>query len=188
MFHTDDAFRPDAADYLLLFGIRNHDAVPTFVAAVRDVELSGADRRLLFEDRFHIVPDDEHIRQLELRAPGDPALSRAIEMRDNPPPVSVLFGDPDNPYARLDGPYMRCVGDDPRAGKALLALIAELERVRRPLIATAGTLLILDNRRVVHARDAFTPRYDGTDRWLRKIIIRHGLDANGDNPLSCVRF
>ncbi|MFB9693399.1 TauD/TfdA family dioxygenase [Actinoplanes digitatis] len=170
-FHTDDAFRPDSCDYILLFGVRNHDAVPTYVSAVRDVELGDDDRRVLSEARFHIIPDDEHIRQLELRAPGDPALRKAIEMRDRPAPVPVLFGNPFEPCIRLDAPYMSCVGDDPAARRALDALAAELHRVRRPLVAAQGTLLILNNRSVAHARESFTARYDGTDRWLRKIIV-----------------
>jgi L-asparagine oxygenase len=170
-FHTDDAFRPDSCDYILLFGLRNRDAVPTYIAAVRDVELAEDDRRVLFEDRFHIVPDGEHIRQLEQRAPGDPALRRAIEMRDHPAPVAVLFGDPAEPSIRLDAPYMRCIGDDPAAQRALRALEVELERVRRPFVAASGTLLILNNRSAAHGRESFRARYDGTDRWLRKIVV-----------------
>ena len=185
-FHTDDAFRPDSCDYLLLFGVRNPDVVPTYVAAVQDVVLRDEDRALLSEKRFHILPDDEHIRQLALRAPGDPALRRAVEMRDRPEPVSVLFDDPRNPHVRLDVPFMRCVDDDPAAERALCALLDELERVRRPLVAARGTLLILDNRSVVHARESFQARYDGTDRWLRKIVVSRDLSTDGVRPLSRV--
>ena len=187
-FHTDDAFRPDACDYLMLFGVRNRDVVPTYVAAVRDIRISERDRRLLSERRFHILPDDEHIRQLELRAPDDPALRQAIEMRDRPQAVPVLFGGEDNPRIRLDVPFMHCVDGDPEAERALLALHAELERVQRPLIAAQGTLLILDNRSVVHARGSFRARYDGTDRWLRKIVVSEGLAVDGIKPLSRVLF
>jgi Fe(II)/alpha-ketoglutarate-dependent arginine beta-hydroxylase len=179
MFHTDDAFRSDSANYLLLFGVRNHDLVPTYAAAVRDVLLSDGDRTLLTEPRFHIVPDDEHIRQLERRAPGEPALLRAIEMRDRPEPVPVIYGEPDHPRIRLDAPFMRCIDDEPNAMRALATLQAELERVRRPYVAAPGTLLILDNHGVVHARESFKARYDGTDRWLRKLIVSHDLSGAG---------
>jgi L-asparagine oxygenase len=180
-FHTDDAFRPDCCDYLMLFGVRNRDRVRTYVSSVRDVVLSSRDRALLLGERFYIVPDDEHIRQLELRAPGDPALQRAIEMRDRPRPVSVLFGDPRAPYIRLDVPFMRCIGDDPQTRSALAALHAELERVRRPLAVEPGMLLILNNRIAVHARDSFIARYDGTDRWLRKIIASRRPERSATN-------
>lgn len=184
-FHTEDAFRPDCCDYLMLFGVRNRDRVPTYVSSVRDLRLSDRIRTVLAQPRFHIVPDDEHIRQLRLRAPNDQALQLAIEMRDKPQPVSVLFGDPLIPWIRLDVPYIRCVDDDSEALHALTELGAELERVRRPYVAAQGSLLILDNRLAVHARESFTARYDGTDRWLRKILVSTRLPAAGysDRPL-----
>jgi len=175
VFHTDDAFHPDSCDYLLLFGVRNHDAVPTRVASVREADLEPDHRRRLAQDRFHIEPDEEHIRQLTARAPGHPALQRAIRMRDEQRPVPVLFGDASNPYLRVDEPYMRCVDDEPATKAALVALHAEFDRVQSPAVVGAGSLLILDNKVAAHARDSFTARYDGTDRWLRKIIVSRGL-------------
>jgi hypothetical protein len=145
------------------------------MSSVRDLTLDPEDRKVLFEDRFYIVPDDEHIRQLQHSASDHVALRRAIEMRDDPQPTSVLYGAEVNPYVRLDGPFTRCVGDDPAAERALAALHAELERVQRPIVVDQGTLLILDNRVAVHARNAFTARYDGTDRWLRKLIASRGM-------------
>ena len=39
----------------------------------------------------------------------------------------------------------------------------------------AGDILLFDNRRVMHARTPFEPRYDGTDRWLQRVIITDDL-------------
>lgn len=179
VFHTDDAFHPRTCDYLLLFGVRNHDRVPTRVASARDLRLDPDHRRLLSEARFHIEPDEEHIRQLAARRPGHPALERAIRMRDEPQPVSVLSGVSDHPYLRYDRGYMHCAERGGRGAAAALdaldALDAELERVSSPVVVAQGTLLILDNKVAAHARDAFTARYDGTDRWLRKIIVLRDL-------------
>jgi L-asparagine oxygenase len=174
VFHTDDAFRPDSCDYLLLLGARNPDRVPTYVASVRDIELDDGDRQMLSEPRFHIVPDDEHIRQLEERAPDHPALRRSVRMRDRPDLVPVLFGSGLNPYLRLDGPYMRVADGDPAAQRALDRLDRALHRVRRPVVIEQGSLLILDNHVAAHARESFAARYDGTDRWLRKLIVSRG--------------
>ncbi|HEY5335012.1 MAG TPA: TauD/TfdA family dioxygenase [Mycobacteriales bacterium] len=181
VFHTDDAFHPDSCDYLLLFGVRNHDAVPTLISSVRDLSLSHHERRLLSGNRFHIVPDDEHIRQLASSAPGHPALRRAIRMRDQPTPVPVLFGAASNPYLRLDGPYMRCIGGEEETEAALKTLHAELDRVRLSVVVGQGSLLIIDNKVAAHARASFTARYEGTDRWLRKIIVSRGLRKWSDS-------
>jgi hypothetical protein len=35
-----------------------------------------------------------------------------------------------------------------------------------------GDLLIVDNDAVVHGRVAFRARYDGSDRWLKRVLVR----------------
>jgi hypothetical protein len=35
-----------------------------------------------------------------------------------------------------------------------------------------GQLLLIDNDVAVHGRAPFTARYDGTDRWLKRVNIR----------------
>ncbi|MEU1662000.1 guanitoxin biosynthesis L-enduracididine beta-hydroxylase GntD [Streptomyces sparsogenes] len=177
-FHTEDGFHPNRCDYLLLFGLRNPDRVPTVVASVRDVRLSDHDRTVLAEERFHILPDSEHIRQLETSAPGHPALARLYAMVDRPVPTAVLFGDRLNPYLRIDRPFMRVASDDIEAAAALDRLMDELRRVQREIVVGPGSLLIVDNYRAVHGRRPFTPRYDGTDRWLKKLTVSRNLRRN----------
>jgi len=47
-----------------------------------------------------------------------------------------------------------------------------------------GDLLCIDNRRTVHGRTAFSPRYDGFDRWIqRSFVVRDlGLSAGDRHP------
>ncbi|MGO4750204.1 guanitoxin biosynthesis L-enduracididine beta-hydroxylase GntD [Streptomyces sp. 2MCAF27] len=177
-FHTEDGFHPNRCDYLLLFGLRNRDRVPTVVSSVRDVRLSDHDRTVLAEERFHILPDTEHIRQLEASAPRHPALPRLYAMTDRPVPTAVLFGDRLNPYLRIDRPFMRVGPGDTEAATALDRLMDELWRVQREIVVGPGSLLIVDNYRAVHGRRAFTPRYDGTDRWLKKLTVSRNLRRN----------
>ncbi|MEU2790656.1 guanitoxin biosynthesis L-enduracididine beta-hydroxylase GntD [Streptomyces sp. NPDC007100] len=174
-FHTEDGFHPNRCDYLLLFGLRNPDRVPTIVASVSDVRLDDRDRTVLAEDRFHILPDTEHIRQLEAHAPDHPALPRLRAMRDRPAPAAVLSGDRLNPYLRIDRPFMNVRTGDTEAEGALDRLMAELQRVQQDVAVGPGSLLIVDNYRAVHGRRPFTARYDGTDRWLKKLTVSRNL-------------
>lgn len=179
-FHTEDGFHPERCDYLLLLGLRNEDEVSTIVASVRDIELSERDRALLSERRFHILPDDEHVRQLRSRCPGHPAIAEMERMRDDPEPVAVLFGDQASPYLRIDRPFMHVVGGDPAAELALDRLMAALERVQRDVVVGPGALLIVDNYLAVHGRRPFAVRYDGTDRWLKKLTVKRNLRRGPD--------
>lgn len=171
-FHTEDGFHPDRCDYLLLLGMRNHDRIPTFLACIEEVRLEPAHRDVLFEPRFHILPDPEHIRQLSRDNPGHPELRKALRMRDFPPAVSVLFGERADPYLRIDYPFMRPVGHDRLAQVALDALMVELYRVKQDVVIGQGDLLVVDNYRAVHGRASFHARYDGRDRWLKRMIVR----------------
>jgi Fe(II)/alpha-ketoglutarate-dependent arginine beta-hydroxylase len=174
-FHTEDGFHPDRCDYLMLFGLRNPERVPTIVAAVDDVALSAADRAVLAGNRYHILPDDEHIRQLTARDPQHPALDRILRMQRDPEAVAVFFGDPATPYLRIDRPFMRGVSGDPAAEAVLDRLMDELHRVQRDVVVEPGTMLIVDNYLAVHGRRSFRGRYDGTDRWLKKMTMRRDL-------------
>lgn len=181
-FHTEDGFHPNRCDYLLLFGMRNEDKIATTVASVREVPLSPDDADVLSQRRYYILPDDEHVRQLQLRQPDHPALRLVERMRDDPEPVAVLFGNPSNPYLRVDLPFMRCVGDDPVAQRALDAVHAHLLANQHDLVVDRGTLLIVDNYQAVHGRKPFRARYDGTDRWLKKLTVSRDLRRNRGVP------
>lgn len=174
-FHTEDGFHPGRCDYLMLLGVRNHDQVPTIVASVRDVRLRDEEVRILSEPRFYILPDDEHIRQLETHFPDHPALETVVEMRDRPTAVPVLFGTTLSPYLRIDRPFMRCAGGDVKAERVLDRLMDELRRVQRSVVVGPGTLMVLDNYLAVHGRKSFTSRYDGTDRWLKRMVVSRDI-------------
>jgi Fe(II)/alpha-ketoglutarate-dependent arginine beta-hydroxylase len=177
-WHTEDGFHPYRCDYLLLFGMRNHDRVPTIVSSVRDVRLGERDMEILRRPLFHIVPDNEHLRQVA--QPGDPSLLRARKMREEPEAVPVLFGAPGSPYLRIDPYFMRCADDDPATQAALRRLIEELDRVQQRIEVEPGTLLVVDNYLAVHGRAAFRARFDGTDRWLKKTLVTRNLRTSRD--------
>ncbi|MFD8754744.1 taurine catabolism dioxygenase TauD, partial [Kitasatospora sp. NPDC059577] len=103
-FHTEDGFHPNRCDYLILLGLRNADAVPTIVASVRDVELDDRTREVLSQDRYHILPDTEHIRQLETSDPGPPALPHPPPLAPDPPPPPARVGAGPTPDQRSAPP------------------------------------------------------------------------------------
>jgi hypothetical protein len=107
--------------------------------------------------------------------PNGPAASWPISrLTAAPPPVAVLFGDPARPYIRAD-PYFMDTPPDPDAARALDHLIAEMDHHIQPVILEPGDYLFLDNHKVVHGRQPFSARYDGTDRWLKRVNITKDL-------------
>ncbi|MBL1082726.1 TauD/TfdA family dioxygenase [Streptomyces actinomycinicus] len=176
-WHNEDAFHPLRADWIMLAGLRNRDRVPTTFAPLQDLELDDRTRELLFEERFVILPDESHTAAFNSDTTGmdkaswvEDAFEKIAEMNESPRRTAVLYGDEDAPFLRIDPAFMPRDLDD-KAAAALKTVIAAFDASLRDVILCPGDLLIVDNMRAVHGRRPFTARYDGTDRWLRRINV-----------------
>jgi len=151
--HTEDAFSRYAGDYLGLMCLRNPDRVPTILAAIDEVELPDEVRQILFEPRFVISPNIAHgVKRTTTRVP-------------------ILFGHFEHPYLRININVEQELDDDPEAQSALKLLIGELRKKSSELVLEPGDCCYIDNFRVVHGRAPYSPKYDGGDRWLKRLYI-----------------
>ncbi len=153
-WHTEDAFHDCAADFIALLCLRADPAAATTFASVRQMQISDADKHILFEKRFYAGIDKAH------GGTGRPADGVLIP---------IFFGDYHAPFLRVDTSCIQA--QDRAADLALQHLIQEMHRVAHDVVLKQGDLLILDNHVVVHGRTPFTPRFDGTDRWLQRVSI-----------------
>ena len=64
-----------------------------------------------------------------------------------------------------------------RAIAALSALHHAVKHTTQQVVLAAGDILVIDNHRCVHGRTPFAPRYDGTDRWLKRALVVQSLDG-----------
>lgn len=173
-WHTEDAFHPNRCDYLLLAGIRNHDQVPTTFSDIFDLNLSDSERQILAQRRFSIRPDNEHIRQLQQIAPESAALKNMLRMRDTPEPCAVLFGETELDSLRIDPYFMETIPGNEYAENVLTKAISQLDAAQTDVVIHGGDLAIVNNHKAVHGRRSYSPRFDGTDRWLKKISVSAG--------------
>ncbi|MFH9656827.1 guanitoxin biosynthesis L-enduracididine beta-hydroxylase GntD [Streptomyces sp. NPDC017248] len=182
-WHTEDAFHPLRTDYLGLMCLRNPDGVETTFADIADVRLDDVTREALAEKRFKILPDDSHRPQNQVAGgQEDPEaaelMRRSAERVDSalrsPEPVAVLFGSQRDPYLRLDPYYMQGVHGE-REQRALEEIGKALDSVMDGVALRAGDIAFIDNYRVVHGRKPFRARFDGTDRWLRRLNVTRDL-------------
>ncbi|OPC84093.1 clavaminate synthase [Embleya scabrispora] len=181
-WHIEDAFHPHRADWLVLLGLRNHDDIATTFVPVTDLDLDPDIKRVLFEERFVILPDKSHSTTLRTPMTGNSdhhpsaeTFERIIAATHRPRELAVLTGDPDAPFLCIDPPYMRRRLRDPEAERALDTLIDTIDRSLRDVVVAPGQALIVDNKRAVHGRRPFRARYDGTDRWLRRVKVTADL-------------
>jgi Fe(II)/alpha-ketoglutarate-dependent arginine beta-hydroxylase len=186
-WHNEDAFHPCRADWIMLICMRNRDGVATMFGPVQELDLPPETREVLFQERFIIKPDESHTEEFNAATTGfeaDPRVAQAFgrvrEMNLRPQRLSVLSGDRRAPYVRIDPAFMeRDLGDEP-AERALDEIIRQFDERIRDVILAPGELVIIDNLRAVHGRRAFAARYDGTDRWLRRINVTADLRKSAD--------
>lgn len=176
-WHIEDAFHPFRGDYLGMMCLRNPDRIPTTFAVVDVSELDAKTIGTLFEPHFTIRPDNSHLKKNRME-PADENLAaaheRIEEMLTRPEKIPVLFGDPRAPYCRLD-PYFMDPPECEEAREALDRLIRLVDSRIHDVPLEPGEFCFIDNFRGVHGRRPFRARYDGTDRWLKRINITRDL-------------
>lgn len=172
-WHTEDAFHPFRADFLLLSALRNPSGVPTTVGELDASLLSGADLDVLFGQRFYIRPDESHLQKNNSLADGQATAAFGLieHMQSDAAPVAVLTGSRTRPYMRLDPYFMEIPGADTAARQAFAALTSVIDENLRDVVTEPGDVLVLNNHLAVHGRRPFQPRYDGRDRWLKRINV-----------------
>ena len=198
-WHNEDAFHPFRGDYVALMCLRNFDRIPTTLASVDQIKLNPREINILFEPRFVIYPDESHAEKnnsvtVSYAGNGNgngngaghlkAARERIREMHSSPSKLAVLYGDPHSPYLRLD-PYFMRPSEDDEAQFALNALIRAVDKCLREVILEPGDFLFVDNYRAVHGRKHFKARYDGTDRWLKRMNIARDLRKSRSARTTC---
>lgn len=176
-WHTEDAFHPFRGDYLGMMCLRNTDQVPTTFATIDVSQLDARTLGLLFEPHYTIRPDNSHLSKHRM-SPADnghaAAHERIDEMVARPEKIPLFYGSPEAPYFRLD-PYFMDPPEDPAAREALEKVIHLVDSRLENLVLDAGEICFIDNFKAVHGRRPFKPRYDGKDRWLKRINITRDL-------------
>ncbi len=97
----------------------------------------------------------------------DPTLT-ADAQASQAQPCAVMSAGQD-PELLYDPAYVSA--NTERAAAALEHLRLCIEQSKFHIQLEQGDLLVFDNPRSVHARSAYTPRFDGSDRWLLRALV-----------------
>jgi L-asparagine oxygenase len=156
MFHTEAAFHPHRPKYLLLLCLRGDAAAQTTLSSITEVipYISNSVVDVLFQRRFRTAVDESYLHGRTNVLSG---------------PMAVLSGDRQRPSMVFDADLM--VGFDAEADDALRTLGEATVGCHTSVALERGDLLIVDNSVAVHGRSPFTPRFDGTDRWVQRTFV-----------------
>ncbi|MWA14446.1 TauD/TfdA family dioxygenase [Streptomyces sp. BA2] len=165
--HVENAFHPHRPDFVGLLCLRADpdNAAGTLVSSFRRTLrlLDPATREVLHQERFTTVPPPSF-------RSGDSAVAHA-----------VLTGDPEDPNVKVD--FNATAAVDTEAAAALERLRDAFVEASTSVPLRSGEMVFVDNRLAIHGRSAFTPRYDGQDRWLhRTFVLLDNRRTRGSRP------
>lgn len=175
-FHTEMFFHPEPPEYLLLHCLRSDPAgdAKTAVAAAEDIaaRVSPEVRPMLGRPKYALDLARLHGRYTHNGYPITDS---------DPRPVIPIISDDTTYRFRFEPALMTPVNEE--AAHALHAAERAAEDVAVWGAIQEGGILIVDNRRASHARTPFRANLDGSDRWLRRMMVGTGDARPGEGAL-----
>lgn len=161
LMHTETPFREFSPDYVSLLCLRGDPAsqAATRICDLRQVaeQMSSAEIDLLRQPLFAFVTDRPAM------------LARGLSVTA---PLALLTERDEQPIFEF---VLDLVGVTEEAQRALDRFNALVLAMAEDVYLEKGDLLIMDNHHIAHGRTSFKPRYDGTDRWLQRLLLTSRL-------------
>lgn len=158
--HTETAFHPYKPDYVMLFCLRGDpNAVTTYAN--------------LFEILKTLEPNTRKVLKKKIFTTNVDISFRLNGEQDQQIPISIV-GEKDGMLTlTYDSYYVRGINEE--ANNALVSLRSAIKQCTIDIVLQSGDLLVIDNNKTIHGRREFQPRYDGTDRWVQRVLVRKEL-------------
>lgn len=162
--HSEMFFHPAPPDFLVLHCLRSDPACAarTGVADLATIEdvLTSADRDALRQPAF----------ALDLaRLHGSYTFAGQPITEDDPRPCVPIISSTMRIRLRFEPALTTPTSESSRSAMQNAERAAESTATYGTL--DTGGMLLVDNRRSVHSRSSFAARFDGTDRWLRRMMV-----------------
>lgn len=152
--HTETAFHPLRPDKVCLLCVREDERAGTVYVLLEDIleQLSSDTVVLLHLPLYYTRIDKSFLDEGQ---------------EDKEIETAVLFDS----GTRIV--YDRALmGSHSEMGQEALRLLsAAIDRCKKTVYLKTGELLVIDNHDVIHGRTPFSPRYDGTDRWIKRAMV-----------------
>lgn len=165
--HTEQAFSKLKPDILSLACLRGDPDAYTHIFPLQTIlnNLTTEEKALLRKPLWKTGVD------LSFKLNNDEFIDGDIRG-----PMPIISGPPSNPTLIFDQDLM--TGTNPEATDMIRKIvdIYYQHKIRHNL--KPGEIVLIDNRRAVHGRSAFKPRYDGKDRFLIRCFATFDLSKS----------
>jgi L-asparagine oxygenase len=174
--HTEQAFSKWRPDFLSLACLRSDPEAKTHVCHKQDImkKLSGEKRCMLYKPLWTVGIDisfkmNNYFEFIETDLRGPMPIIHKDGIDKDPIKAEMLekgyyFCDVINDHLVFDQDLMNGITEE--ADNLKKEIIKIYLDQRKSYVLKQGDILILDNRRVVHGRSPFQPKFDGNDRFI----------------------
>lgn len=154
--HTETAFHPYKPSHVILMCLRGDNTAMTTYSVLDDIlsEISEDEISILMTPTFTTSLDDSFMMH------GEPDFTFDITPLSRERSGNYVF--------TFDWALMK--GKTVEAQSALSAVRAAISKTTKEVALKSGDVMVIDNKTSVHGRKPFQPRYDGTDRWVKRIL------------------
>lgn len=169
--HTETAFHPFRPDVVCLLCVREDPNAGTVYATLGDIikEMNNDEAVMYLHLPMYYTRIDKSFL-------SDRQQDRQIQ-------TSILFDG----GTRMTYDRALMTATNKMAQEALDLFSAAIDRCKKTVYLKTGELLRINNHRVVHGRTAFSPKYDGTDRWLKRaMVLSRGVIPESDIKISSI--
>lgn len=166
--HTEDPALEYRADYLGFLCISNRDKIPTVVSVPNLQHLEEEVIKRLMRPIFRILSD----RPASSREKNADLVTSVLH-RDDAGRLKFIY---DPVYIVRED----MTEEDQEAFDSFVKLV---DAGVTDFLLEPGEIGIIDNYQVAHGRPQYQPRYDGTDRWLKRAQISHNLHKFADRAI-----
>ncbi|AZE71403.1 hypothetical protein C4K00_1158 [Pseudomonas synxantha] len=167
--HTEDPALPYRADVLGFLCVRNEDKIPNLLSCPDFSAVDATLKNRLIESRYTILSDRPS----------------TIDYKPKDLETAVLHESPTEGYRFIYDPvYIDYNKMSQREELDFKDFIELVESATIELSMNEAQVLFINNYKCAHGRPQFTPKYDGTDRWLKRVQISKDVSKHLEREYS----
>lgn len=158
--HTEQAFSELRPDFLSLACLKGDFFAKTYYFHINQIvkQMTNEEMNYLKQNKWMIGIDESFVMN-----------GCSNELRG---PLSIITEN--NNYYQLVFDQDLMIGITEQATQLLTKIIDLYYLYRKEVILNPGEILILNNKKLVHGRSSFSPKFDGNDRFIvRSFIMNH---------------
>lgn len=165
--HTEQAFSKLKPDILILGCLRGDENAITYILPVHIIltSMDSYKRDLLRQPLWTIGVDLSFKMNFDEFLDGD--------LRG---PIPILHGSKEDPFLIFDQDLMRGINE--KAEQLRKEIIDIYYKHRFGHILKPGEIVFVDNRRAVHGRSPFNPKFNGEDRFIVRSFVTIDLSKS----------